>query len=146
MGDISDGIINLAGLQRPAGPVGEARTLVDRQSQPAFDKVGIAYLLGLAERAERLKELFADAGLPVMPSTTHIVPVLVGDATLCKQISDTLLYEYGLYVLPINYPTVARGQERLRFTPSPFHDDALMDRLVVAMREVWARLVAPKAA
>jgi 5-aminolevulinate synthase len=100
----------------------------------------------LAERAERLKNLLAEAGLPVMPSTTHIVPVLVGDAALCKAISDELLYVHGVYVQPINYPTVARGQERLRFTPTPFHDDALMDKLVEAMGVVWAKLMTNKAA
>jgi 5-aminolevulinate synthase len=101
----------------------------------------------LAERAESLKARFKAAGLPVMESsTTHIVPVLVGEAVLCKTISDALLYEHGIYVQPINFPTVPRGAERLRFTPSPFHDDALMDQLVDAMNTVWAKYVVGRAA
>jgi len=88
----------------------------------------------------------ADAGLPVMPSTTHIVPLMVGDPVKAKKISDVLLAEYGVYVQPINYPTVPRGTERLRFTPGPAHDDAMMHELVDALVEIWGRLELRRAA
>ena len=93
-----------------------------------------------------LKKLFADANLPVMPSTTHIVPLLVGDPVKAKKISDILLAEYGVYVQPINYPTVPRGTERLRFTPGPTHTEAMMRELTQALCEIWDRLEMRKAA
>ncbi|HET9428109.1 MAG TPA: 5-aminolevulinate synthase [Allosphingosinicella sp.] len=90
--------------------------------------------------AARMKAIFADARLPVMPSTTHIVPLLVGDPVRTKRISDILLAEYGMYVQPINYPTVPRGTERLRFTPGPAHDEKMMHDLAGALVEIWDRL------
>jgi len=89
------------------------------------------------ERARTLMERFKAVGIPVFPSVSHIVPVLVGNAKHCKMISDILLNEHGIYVQPINYPTVPKGTERLRFTPSPDHDDDMMDRLVEAMDKLW---------
>ncbi|MBV8685005.1 MAG: 5-aminolevulinate synthase [Caulobacteraceae bacterium] len=93
----------------------------------------------LQERAATLKRRMAAAGLPVMPSVSHIVPVLVGDPVHCKLVSDLLLSEHGIYVQPINYPTVPRGTERLRFTATPFHTNEMMDRLVAAMETLWTR-------
>lgn len=98
------------------------------------------------ERAETLKSMMRAAGLPVMPSTSHIVPLLVGDPVSCKDVSDYLLAEHAIYVQPINYPTVPRGTERLRFTPTPFHDDEKMKALITALDDAWSRLKIKRAA
>jgi 5-aminolevulinate synthase len=95
------------------------------------------------ERAARTKAVLNAAGLPVMSSNTHIVPVFVGNPERCKQACDLLLQEHGIYIQPINYPTVAKGTERLRITPSPYHDDALIDQLAEALVQVWQRLGLP---
>ena len=90
------------------------------------------------DRVRLLKARMREVGLPVMENPSHITPLLVGDPVLTKKITDALLERFAIYVQPINYPTVPRGTERLRITPSPFHDDELMDRLVEALKSVWA--------
>ena len=95
---------------------------------------------GQQAAAGKLKAMMREAGLPVMLGETHIVPVMVGDPVKAKKISDILLAEYGVYVQPINYPTVPRGTERLRFTPGPAHNEAMMTELVAALVEIWERL------
>ena len=92
------------------------------------------------ERAATLKAMLKAAGLPVMMSESHIVPVIVGDPVLCKQVTDELMDQYNIYVQPINYPTVPKGTERLRLTPTPLHSDADMEHLVASLKEIWRRL------
>lgn len=99
------------------------------------------------ERSNKLKQMIRDAGLPLMEdSVTHVVPVLVGDPVLCKRATDMLLEDYNIYIQPINFPTVPKGTERLRITPTPLHTDELMDALVGALVEVWGRLELRQAA
>ena len=113
-----------------AGALASVRHLKASQEERAAQQAGAALL----------KAKFRNAGLPVMDSVTHIVPLLVGSPVKAKRISDILLAEYGLYVQPINFPTVPRGTERLRFTPGPAHDEAMMVDLVDALIEIWGRL------
>jgi 5-aminolevulinate synthase len=90
------------------------------------------------ERARTLKARLTQAGLPLVEGKSHIVPVLIGDPVHCKQVTDMLLDRYQIYAQPINYPTVPRGTERIRLTPTPHHTDAQMDDLVSALSELWA--------
>ena len=108
-------------------------------------KESTAERAGQRAQVAKVKAALAAAGLPQMDTPTHIVPVMVGDAKACKMASDLLLAEYGIYIQPINYPTVPRGTERLRITPTPFHDDALIAHLARALSDVWERLELPYA-
>jgi 5-aminolevulinate synthase len=106
-------------------------------------KTSQAERLGQQAAVAATRKALMAAGLPVMVTDTHIVPVMVGDPDLCKQASDLLLERHGIYIQPINYPTVPRGTERLRITPGPFHDQALVDELAAAMVSVWKSLGLP---
>jgi 5-aminolevulinate synthase len=97
------------------------------------------------DRAAHTKAALTAAALPVMASPSHIVPLFVGDPERCKAASDLLLAEHAIYIQPINYPTVPRGTERLRITPTPWHDDCLIDLLVESLVDVWRRLALPVA-
>jgi 5-aminolevulinate synthase len=98
---------------------------------------------GPQRQGGRTKAALAAAGLPILPTETHIVPVMVGDAEACKAASDRLLEKHGIYIQPINYPTVPRGTERLRITPSPLHDETAIAELTAALVEVWGALGLP---
>ncbi len=98
------------------------------------------------ERARTLKRRMKEAGLPVMDNPSHIVPVMVGDPVLCKNLTDSLMERYSIYVQPINYPTVPRGSERIRLTPSPNHSDSDMDYLIEALNQLWGEMDLRRAA
>ena len=102
--------------------------------------------LELHERAAKLKKLMLDKNLPIIQNDSHIVPVLVKDSARCKEISDILLNDFSIYVQPINYPTVPKGTERLRFTPTPYHDDEKMKYLVDSLDQIWRELKLSRAA
>jgi 5-aminolevulinate synthase len=106
-------------------------------------KKSVAERIAHRLRVEKTRRALHKAGIPMMSSQSHIIPVPIGDPGLCRQASTLLLERFAIYVQPINYPTVPKGTERLRITPTPFHNDQLIDELIVALREVWDRLGLP---
>ncbi len=119
-----------------AGALASVRHLKDSNEERSRQQACVA----------ELKRRLSAVGLPVMPSASHIVPVLIGDPVRCKQITDLLLARHAIYVQPINYPTVPRGTERLRLTPSPYHSTADIERLVASLSEIWSELALERAA
>ena len=117
-----------------------------RSVQPLKGQEGGALRARHQERARTLMDKLRKADIPFLPSVSHIVPVMVCDPVLCKQASDLLLDEYGIYVQPINYPTVPKGTERLRITPTPLHTDEMMDELIAALAGIWDHLALERAA
>ncbi|MFT6773083.1 MAG: 5-aminolevulinate synthase [Paracoccaceae bacterium] len=109
-------------------------------------KVSDAERLGQRRAVALLRRRLDELGIPHLPNPSHIVPVMVGDPVKCKMLSDILLDDYGIYVQPINYPTVPKGAERLRFTPSPLHTDADVEALVRALHALWSRCALSRAA
>jgi len=103
-------------------------------------KSSVAERIAHRLQVDKTRRALCEAGIPMMPSQSHILPVPVGDARLCREASTHLLERFGIYIQPINYPTVPRGTERLRITPTPFHNDRLIDRLANTLREVWDNL------
>ena len=121
-------------------------------SFPPSDAMRLCALGVLAERRQHQQVVAAvrgrldEAGIPHLANPSHIVPVMVGDPVLCKLVSDALLTRYAIYVQPINYPTVPRGTERLRITPTPLHNPADIDHLVTALSNIWVELDLPRGA
>jgi len=106
-------------------------------------KKSVAERIAHRLRVEKTRRALHEAGIPMMSLQSHIIPVPIGDPGLCRQASTLLLEKFAIYVQPINYPTVPKGTERLRITPTPFHNDQLIDELIVALREVWDTLGLP---
>jgi 7-keto-8-aminopelargonate synthetase-like enzyme len=146
MGTGAGGTRNISGTNHPL--VELERELADLHGKEAALVFTSGYVSSWErerqqERAARVKAVLSAAALPIMLSDTHIVPVVVGDPVKCKAATDLLLTKYGIYIQPINYPTVPRGTERLRITATPYHDDVLIDQLAEALTDVWRRVALP---